>query len=686
MNKDLTTGNKENGFTIEPNHCSTLPRIRSLGHTETFDTKRMTQILLDQENFNEADLNYVFQLFNHPLLLDSVDSTGKRLYNKGLQQARDMASVQMNHLYSDLKLITDDPYKIVMRIALCSLLNSSVGTKCAAQAALFGGSLLNLGTKEHKKLVPSAERLDLIGCFAMTELTHGSNVKALQTTATYDIAKEEFVIHTPHKGAIKWWIGNALSATLATVFARLIIGQKDYGVHAFIVPLRDEDSNMVLPGITIGDCGDKNGLNGIDNGFIKFDHVRIPRKNLLNRYGTVEPDGTYHSPFKNEARRFGALLGELTTGRCSIAVATIWVRKSAVTIATRYAFQRKQFGPDTGPEVPIIEHPSHSIRLMPIIASCYAGDFACKQMLRKYLKTRKHSSEVSPEEIAETHALTAGLKAIFTWDTQKYLQIMRECCGGHGYSAYSRFGLLSNDHDITLTYEGDNTILIQQVGAYLLKQFSKQFQGDVIRDSLTFLRMKIGTRITKKNPIITRLATRKHLKSSEFHLQAFEYRTARLLQNCAATYQKEKKKHGDFISWGVSVPTIIRLGRAFVEQFALEQFVAELNTIPDKTSDVYNVLKLVCEVYALSIMDSHIGEFADLVKSNKASAITKLFEELCVEMKEHALSLVDSFSIPDFLLDSPLGQTKENYVDLILKYTQKAPFNAALDINKLINS
>ena len=56
----------------------------------------------------------------------------------------------------------------------------------------------------------------------MTELKHGSNVAALQTEAVLDVEKDEWIIHTPDEGAIKWWIGNAAEdGRASTVFARL---------------------------------------------------------------------------------------------------------------------------------------------------------------------------------------------------------------------------------------------------------------------------------------------------------------------------------------------------------------------------------------------------------------------------------------------------------------------------------
>src|SRR5690606_40859095 len=139
--------------------------------------------------------------------------------------------------------------------------------------------------------------------YAMTEVGHGSNVRDLETTATFDPASDELVVDTPHDQAAKDWIGNAaLHGRMATVFARLIVAGEDHGVHALLVPLRDEHGAL-LPGVRIQDRGEKEGLNGVDNGRIRFSGVRGPRENLLDRRGKPDKDGRYPRPIASAGRR-----------------------------------------------------------------------------------------------------------------------------------------------------------------------------------------------------------------------------------------------------------------------------------------------------------------------------------------------------------------------------------------------
>src|SRR5919112_1788542 len=216
----------------------------------------------------------------------------------------------------------------------------SVLVKVGVQFGLFGGAILQLGTKEHHDAYLS----DLItgrlmGCFAMTETGHGSNVQALGTVASYDVAAQEFVITTHGRAARKDYIWNAARhADVAVVFAQLVVAGADEGVHAFVVPIRE--NGRPLPGVGIEDDGAKMGLNGVDNGRLWFDEVRVPRTALLNRFADVTPAGVYESSIENPNRRFFTMLGTLVQGRVCVGGAGINAAKVALAIATRYAVRR----------------------------------------------------------------------------------------------------------------------------------------------------------------------------------------------------------------------------------------------------------------------------------------------------------------------------------------------------------
>jgi acyl-CoA oxidase len=325
----------------------------------------------------------VYELLrSHPELLPAEAEAMSKEQHREL--VRQILRTLLASGYSPLTFFSSDIKKYFYLAELLSLVDLSTTVKMGVQYSLWGGSVLNLGTEKHRrKYFDAIDRFELPGCFAMTELRHGSNVAALETEAILDLSTDEWIINTPDDSAIKWWIGNAAEdGRAATVFARLKIPSSegagaldDHGVHAFVAPLRDEDGAL-LPGVEIHDCGYKVGLNGVDNGAIRFTNVRVPRENLLDRFASVDRSGRYSSSLSSPARRFAVTLGELTGGRVGLTSASVGVLKGAVTIAVRYSAQRQQFGPKDAAEIAVLDYPSQQLRLMPMLATAYVLHFA----------------------------------------------------------------------------------------------------------------------------------------------------------------------------------------------------------------------------------------------------------------------------------------------------------------------
>ena len=232
----------------------------------------------------------------------------------------------------------------------------SLVVKAGVHFGLFGGSIYFLGTEHHhRRYLQEVASLELPGCFAMSELGHGSNVRDVETVARYDARRGGFVVHTPSESARKEWIGNAARhARLATVFAQLEVRGEPHGVHALLVPLRDKEGNL-LPGVRVEDCGLKMGLNGVDNGRLWFDSVFVPRENLLDRFSRVSPEGEYTSAIPGASKRFFTMLGTLVAGRVSVACAALSAAKSGLSIAVAYGDERRQFGPAGAHEVRLLD-------------------------------------------------------------------------------------------------------------------------------------------------------------------------------------------------------------------------------------------------------------------------------------------------------------------------------------------
>ncbi|PHT96566.1 Acyl-coenzyme A oxidase, peroxisomal [Capsicum chinense] len=214
-----------------------------------------------------------------------------------------------------------------------------------------------------------------------------------------------------------------------------------------------------------------------------------------------------------------------------------------------------------------------------------------------------------------------GLKAYITSYTAKSLSTCREACGGHGYAAVNRFGSLRNDHDIFQTFEGDNTVLLQQVAGLLLKQYREKFRGGPLTVTWNYLRQSMNAYLAQPNPVTARWEGEDHLRDPNFQLDAFRYRTSRLLQSVAIRLQKHSKTLGGFGAWNRCLNHLLTLAESHIESFILEKFIEAVKNCPDESSRA--ALKLVCDLYALDRIWNDIGTYrnVDYVAPNKAKLI-----------------------------------------------------------------
>jgi acyl-CoA oxidase len=526
----------------------------------------------------------------------------------------------------------------------------SLVIKFGVQFGLWGMSVQSLGTEKHyAKYLRDIGTLKIPGCFAMTETHHGSNVKGLETTATYNHADQTFIIHTPNKNAQKEYIGNAaVHGQMATVFAKLIIDDHDYGVNAFVVPLRDANGT-VLKGIAIGDCGHKMGLNGVDNGTISFDQVVIPKENMLDRFASVNDKGEFESPIPSDNRRFFTMLGTLVGGRIGIPRSALAAAKSGLTIAIRYSDQRRQFGPEGGSEVPILNYRMHQRRLIPPLAKTYAVHFALQYLTNRFLNRTE-------DEMQEIEALAAGMKSYSTWSTRDILQECREACGGKGYLSENRIDALKNDTEIYTTFEGDNTVLMQLVAKNRLSEFRKSFGEMSSLGIINYVYENAKTALTEKNPIATRKTDDEHLLDGDFHLQAFVHREKTILASAARRIKKLVDGGLEpYDAFNVVQHQMIDVAQAYLDRVVLEQFQLAIKSVEDsKTKEILTKLN---QLYALSQLEKNKAWYLEdgYMEAVKTKAIRKIVNQLCWDIRPDAVALVNAFDIPESCLSAPIA-------------------------------
>jgi len=533
----------------------------------------------------------------------------------------------------------------------------SLLVKAGVHWGLFGGAVANLGTqRHHEQYLDAIISFDLPGCFAMTEVGHGSDVQSLRTTATFDAATDELVVHTPDPSATKTYIGGAArDGRLAVVFAQLVTGGRSHGVHAVLVPIRDE-SGRACPGVTIGDCGAKAGLAGVDNGTLAFDHVRVPREALLNRFGDVAQDGSYSSPIEDPSRRFFTMLGTLVRGRVSVAGAAGSATKTALAIALRYAVQRRQFAaPGSDEEVVLLDYRTHQRKLLPALATTYALHFAQGELVSA-LHDVQTATEPDERAQRELESRAAGIKALTTWHATATIQACREACGGAGYMWENRLPMLKADTDVFTTFEGDNTVLLQLVAKGLLTGYRDEFGQMDTLGMVRFATRQFAGAVAERTvagALVQRLvdaAARRDeavLLDRGEQLRLFEDREAHVLDGLARRLRAAGSAPGEaFAAFNDAQDHLLLAARVHIERIVLEAFVAGIDACEDDAAAA--LLDRVCDLHVLATVERDKGWFLEhgRLTPARAKAVTAQVNRLCAELRPHALTLVEGFGIP----------------------------------------
>lgn len=566
---------------------------------------------------------------------------------------------------------TGDTGAALTSFELLGHLDLSVMVKAGVQWGLFGGAIANLGDAEtRKKYLPGVMSLDLLGCFAMTEIGGGSDVQNLETTATFDNETGEFVINCPTPSAEKAYIGNAArDGRMAATFAQLITIEDGeelrHGVHCLLVPIRDEAGND-LPGVTTTDHGHKGGLLGVDNGRIWFDNVRVPREALLNRFGSVDEQGRYSSPIDSKGARFFTMLGTLIRGRVSVGAAAGASARTALALATRYSLIRRQFDhPETGKGIPLLEYREHQRRLMPRIARAYAYAVAQNAIVAELAEFEKNPDafdEVRRREM-ETHA--AGIKATVTGFANDTITEARLACGGAGYMAENLLTEMRKDCDVFSTFEGDNVVLTQLVGKELMGAYAAEFGDMDQRETVAFAINTVADVVQEKTrastlwqKVVDAVTDREHtdILDRGNQLELLVDREEHLLETVARRLRKAQGQDGSaaFKVFNSAQDHLLQAGRAHMDSWVFARFAEAIDACEDP--EAKEVLGMLCDLYVLDIVDQDKGWFLEhnRLTTERTKAATAARNRLCTKLAGRARTLVDAFAVPEFVFDVPM--------------------------------
>ncbi|MDN4612906.1 acyl-CoA dehydrogenase [Leifsonia sp. F6_8S_P_1B] len=548
----------------------------------------------------------------------------------------------------------------------------SLQIKSGVQWGLFGAAVLHLGTeRHHEAYLPAIMSLEVPGAFAMTETGHGSDVASIGTTATYDPEAQEFVLQTPFRAAWKDYLGNAaVDATAAVVFAQLVTKNVNHGVHAFYVPIRDANGDF-LPGIGGEDDGQKGGLNGVDNGRLHFDGVRIPRTDLLNRYGDVAEDGTYSSPIQSPGRRFFTMLGTLVQGRVSLDGSATIAAKLGLTIAITYADQRRQFtaGSDTDEEV-ILDYQRHQRRLLPLLATTYAASFAHEVFLHKFDDVFSGVAD-SDTDRQDLETIAAALKPLSTWHALDTLQEAREACGGAGFLTENRLTSLRQDLDIWVTFEGDNNVLLQLVAKRLLTDFSRKFAkadaGALARYVVTQAagRAYHGTGLRSVAQTVRDFGSTARsvnwLQEPATQRELLTDRVETMIGQIAGRLRPASKlgKKAAADLFNAQQNELIEAARAHGELLQWEAFTEALEHTED--AGTRQVLTWLRDLFGFGLIEKHLAWYLmnGRLSPQRAQAVTAYIDRLLTRIRPHAVDLVDAFGYGPELVRAKIASGAE---------------------------
>lgn len=669
---------------------SSPPDPRSLIQQE----RATAQFDLDEMNyFLEGSKERAFETrrFINQMETDPILAASPKDYDYTKAEHREVTSRKIDRLSRYIEVENFD--QLERRLSIISVFDPAFHTRIGVHLGLFLGCIRGNGTVDQMQFwllkKEAAYVKNLYGCFGMTELAHGSNVAGLETTATFDEEEDLFIINTPHVGATKWWIGGAAhSATHCTVYARLIVKGKDYGVKTFVVPLRDADHNL-MPGVAIGDIGAKMGRDGIDNGWIQFSHVKIPRFFMLQKYCKVSAEGDVTEPPLNQLSYSALLLGRVIM----VKDAFRWSAR-VVTIALRYAVGRRQFkaalAKESDPETQLLNYPLHQRRLIPLLALTYAfsnganvlaqtSSDTMDELDRAVASEDKKRLDEGVEKMKSLFIASGSLKSTCTWLTLNTIDQCRQACGGHGYSAYAGFGKAFNDFAVQCTWEGDNNILGMSVGKQLIKKFASVKKGEESATGiLSFLNGYKELAGTK--PVLDK----GDLTDPRKILQAVE---VALVRACIRADEVLETKNGDTDFIGAELVSLSKLMAHF---FLLKAFLDKIDSTKD--AKLAPVLDLLAQLYGASvILEGFSGTFLTFsVVSTEAIAYnsTEHIAQLCTKIRPHVIPLTDAFMMSDMMINAPIGYYNgdiyENYFRVVkannpISKDGKAPYSADLE-------
>ncbi|KAI9708723.1 MAG: hypothetical protein M1820_003678 [Bogoriella megaspora] len=657
---------------------ATLAAERALSN---IDTDELSKHLLAQDGFLERQQRIVKLLEKEKVFSkqQQMNLSRPERYHLGLARAKRLRRMAVEHHWNhhdyhmaDYLVDEMSPYHLQMSMFVTTVREQGDDT----QRAYW---------------IPQIEAWDIIGAYAQTEQGHGSNVRGLELQARFDPVTKEFELHSPTLTSSKWWNGAlGRTATHAIVVAQLLTPQVQapsidaatdaetkyisHGPHPFVVQIRDRKTHQPLTGIAVGDIGPKYGYTSMDNGYMLFNHFRVPHSAMLARYSRVNPD-------TGEFQRIGSpavVYGSLTYVRANIVMHARLVLARAVTIAVRYCSIRRQFkdrdAPDTDgvPETVVLDYPTVMVRLLPLLATTFALHYTGEAMYELYHRSREQIERGDFGTLAELHSTSSGLKSLCTMYAADGIEICRRAMGGHGFGGGSGLVGINSDYLSKPTVEGDNWMITQQLASHLIKRMTSAIKDPRSKSMDTtdeYFKYYLLHRDSSRPYNI--FPSDSNVEDSAL-VSAFQWRAASL------SYQAYHSRIEENRRWNTILISLHKLSRAYSESILVTNFASALQSSP-LLEPTGTVMRDLFHLYALHTIDSDARSFQSTgaLSADVLDVIPDRILDIMIQrVRPHAVKLVDSWAMPDYLLNSSLGRYDGKvYESLFRKAHRENPLN-----------
>mmetsp|Transcript_109874 Transcript_109874/g.309888 ORF Transcript_109874/g.309888 Transcript_109874/m.309888 type:complete len:725 (+) Transcript_109874:77-2251(+) len=536
----------------------------------------------------------------------------------------------------------------------------------------------NASPEQQAKWLGPAQEGRYFGAYAQTELGHGSNVRGLETTATFDKETDEFVIHSPTLTSLKWWPTGMYACTHGAVYAQLIIDGRNFGVHGFMVQFRDDSGNL-MPGVEVGEMGPKINADNTNIGYARFTHVRVPRFNMFARYQHVTREGEYVAPPRalNKFRYISMMSIRMAIVRWSYRSLA-----SAATIAIRYSCVRLQGFKDTTVDDPmgagvgenaIIDYKVQQYRTFKAMATAYCFLWSSRYVERYLARIQdtvtmgsEQERDAAAAELPELHATLSGLKVWSTLWAHTCMEDCRKACGGQGYLRSSGICDITTNFAEPATVEGEQVIMSLQTARFLIKAVNELDKGKPMVASLQYL----------AEPPLGKPNVTSFQGQTELLLDLMKDRARRFAKKLSAAFQAATARN---LAFDVALDSVAMIAYRTAEVhsayiFVRNNYLALQEQVDDPA--IKTALTRLLDLVMLMQLSEHAGDWLGSLDDALLDSINARIDELLQEIRPDCVGLVDGFGCSDHELQSTLGRFDGNVYEAIYDEARKSPLNA----------